>query len=76
VVIDETIDDKMRMLSCFTLANRAIDYAHSTKGLNMYHSKMLGAGECRYAERFFEVPRQEYIELVERIRVANSECDS
>ncbi len=72
VVIDEAMDDKMRMLSCFTWANQAIDYAHSTKGLNMFHSRMLGAGECRYAERFFELPRKEYIELVERVRAAGS----
>jgi LmbE family N-acetylglucosaminyl deacetylase len=72
VVIDDVMEDKMRMLGCFTWANSAIDYAHSTKGLNMYHSRMLGAGECRYAERFFELPRKEYIELVERIRAAAS----
>jgi LmbE family N-acetylglucosaminyl deacetylase len=72
VVIDEAIEEKMRMLACFTWANSAIDYAHSTKGLNMYHSRMLGAGECRFAERFFELPRKEYIELVERIRAAGS----
>jgi N-acetylglucosamine malate deacetylase 1 len=71
VVIDEAIEDKMRMLSCFTWANGAIDYAHSTRGLNMYHSRMLGAGECRFAERFFELPRKEYIELVERVRAAD-----
>ena len=59
------------MLSCFTWANSAIDYAHSTKGLNMYHSKMLGAGECRFAERFLELPQKEYIELVERVRAAD-----
>jgi hypothetical protein len=76
VVIDEAIEEKMRMLSCFTWANSAIDYAHSTKGLNMYHSKMLGAGECRFAERFFELPRQEYVELVERIRAAGSPLDA
>ena len=58
----------MRMLECFTFANSAIDYAHSTKGLNMFHSRMLGAGECRYAERFFEAPRAEYIGLVERLK--------
>ncbi len=76
VVIDEAIAEKMRMLSCFTWANSAIDYAHSTKGLNMYHSRMLGAGECRFAERFFELPREEYIELVERIRAADSPLDA
>jgi N-acetylglucosamine malate deacetylase 1 len=72
LVIDEAIEEKLRMLSCFTWANGAIDYTHSTKGLNMYHSRMLGAGECRFAERFFELPRKEYIELVERIRAAGS----
>lgn len=67
VVIDDVINDKIKMLSCFPHANAAIDYTHSTIGLNMFHSRMLGAGQCRYAERFFEVPRQEYIELVERV---------
>ena len=68
--IDDVIDDKIRMLQCFELANKAIDYVGSTKGLNMYHSRMLGAGECAYAERFFEVPREEYIALVDRCRKA------
>lgn len=72
VVIDDVMDDKMRMLSCFAWANQAIDYAHSTRGLNMFHSRMLGAGECRFAERFFELPGKEYIELVGRIRAAGS----
>jgi N-acetylglucosamine malate deacetylase 1 len=66
VVVDEVMDDKIRMLSCFDFANKAVDYVQSTKGLNMYHSRMLGAGICKYAERFFEVPRREYIELVEK----------
>lgn len=39
VVIDDVIEDKMRMLSCFTFANSALDYVHSTRGLNMYHSE-------------------------------------
>jgi hypothetical protein len=70
-VIDEVIDQKLAMLSCFHFANKALDYVHSTKGLNMFHSRMLGAGECKYAERFFEVPRQEYIDLVKRIQAAD-----
>jgi N-acetylglucosamine malate deacetylase 1 len=70
VVIDEAIEDKLRMISCFEVANKAVDYVSSTKGLNMYHSRMLGAGECSYAERFFELPREEYIALVERVRAA------
>lgn len=67
-IIDSVMEEKLRMLACFTFANQAIDYVHSTKGLNMYHSRMLGAGECRYAERFFEIPRAEYIDLVGRVR--------
>jgi LmbE family N-acetylglucosaminyl deacetylase len=72
VVIDDVIEKKLEMLSCFHFANKALDYVHSTQGLNMFHSRMLGAGECRYAERFFEVPRQEYIELVKRVRAVDS----
>ena len=70
VVIDDVIDDKMKMIACFPFANAALDYANSTKGLNMFHSRMLGAGQCKYAERFFELPRKEYVELVERVRAA------
>jgi LmbE family N-acetylglucosaminyl deacetylase len=70
VVIDDVMDQKISMLSCFDFANKAVDYVQSTKGLNMYHSRMLGAGMCKYAERFFEIPRREYIELVEKVSPA------
>ncbi len=72
VIIDEVMEDKLKMLSCFTFANQAIDYVHTTKGLNMYRSRLLGAGECRYAECFFELPRREFIELVDRITAATT----
>lgn len=72
VIIDEVIEDKLKMLSCFTFANQAIDYVHTTKGLNMYRSRLLGAGECRYAECFFELPRTEFIQLVDRLRAVES----
>ncbi len=68
VVVDEVMDQKIEMLSHYAFANKAVDYVHSTKGLNMYHSRMLGAGMCKYAERFFEVPRREYVELVAKIQ--------
>ncbi|HEY1755183.1 MAG TPA: PIG-L deacetylase family protein [Bryobacteraceae bacterium] len=70
VIIDEVIEQKLKMLNCFEFANQAVDYVHTTKGLNMYRSRLLGAGVCRYAECFFEMPRVEYIELVERIHGA------
>jgi LmbE family N-acetylglucosaminyl deacetylase len=76
VVIDEVMEQKLAMLACFEFANKALDYVHSTKGLNMFHSRMLGAGECRYAERFFEVPRREYIELVKRVQAAESQANN
>jgi LmbE family N-acetylglucosaminyl deacetylase len=68
LVIDDVMDLKVEMLNQFQFANSALDYTNSTKGLNMFHSRMLGAGICRYAERFFELPRAEYIELVERVQ--------
>jgi LmbE family N-acetylglucosaminyl deacetylase len=72
LVIDAVMDQKIKMLSCFEYANKAVDYVHSTKGLNMYHSRMLGAGMCQYAERFFEIPKQEYIELIKKVRGVTS----
>lgn len=70
VVIDEVIGHKLDMLACFEFANKALDYVQSTEGLNMYRSRLLGSGMCKYAECFFEVPRQEYIELVDRVQAA------
>jgi N-acetylglucosamine malate deacetylase 1 len=70
VIIDDVIEKKLDMLRCFTFANKALDYVHTTKGLNMYRSRLLGAGECRYAECFFELPRQEFIELVDRVQAS------
>ncbi|HWF09153.1 MAG TPA: PIG-L family deacetylase [Bryobacteraceae bacterium] len=68
VVIDDVIEKKMEMISSFSFANSAIDYVQSTRGLNMFHSRMLGAGQAKYVERFFELPREEYIQLVDRLQ--------
>jgi LmbE family N-acetylglucosaminyl deacetylase len=70
VIIDEVMEDKLKMLACFKYANQAVDYVHTTKGLNMYRSRLLGSGEAQYVECFFELPRQEFIDLVERIHAA------
>jgi len=72
VVIDDVIDKKMAMLACFEFANKAVDYVHSTQGLNMYRSRLLGSGLCRYAECFFETPREEYVDLVKQVRTGES----
>jgi len=71
LVIDDAIEAKTAMLRCFQFANSALDYTNSTLGLNMFHSRMLGAGACRYAERFFELPRTEYLDLIARLRAAD-----
>jgi LmbE family N-acetylglucosaminyl deacetylase len=70
LIIDDVMEDKLKMLRCFKFANQAIDYVHTTKGLNMFRSRLLGAGEAQYVECFFELPRQEFIDLVERIHAA------
>jgi len=72
VVIDSVAGKKAEMLACFKTANKALDYAHATKGLNMFHSRLLPAGHAKYVECFFELPRQEFIELVERVEHAES----
>jgi LmbE family N-acetylglucosaminyl deacetylase len=73
LVIDEVIEAKIEMLRCFKYANSAVDYVQSTVGLNMYHSKMLGANQARYIERFFELPRTEYVALVKRIAATDAQ---
>jgi LmbE family N-acetylglucosaminyl deacetylase len=70
VVIDDVMEQKLAMLSCFDFANKAVDYVQSTRGLNMYHSRLLGSGMCKYAECYFEIPRLEYVELTDRVRAA------
>jgi len=34
----------------------------------MYHSMAFGTGECSYAERFFEMPAVEFINVIKDIR--------
>lgn len=70
VIIDDVMELKREMLSCFRFANSALDYAHSTMGLNMFHSRMLPAGSARYVEAYFEAPRIEYIELIAAVERA------
>lgn len=72
VVIDSVADKKGKMLACFKLANKAFDYAHATKGLNMFHSRLLPAGQARYVECFFELPRKEFVELVGKVEQAEA----
>lgn len=70
VVIDDVVDQKVEMLKCFRFANGAIDYAHATIGLNMFHSRLLPAGRARYVEAFFESPLEAYLEMVDAVTAA------
>ena len=66
--IDHVIDNKRRMLESFVWANKALDYTNSTLGLNMFRSRQLPPGTCRYAECFFELPKADYIEFMDRMK--------
>lgn len=63
VAIDEAVDQKRRMIESFPFANAAVDYTHSTLGLNMYRSRLLPPGTASYAECFFEIPKDEFCAL-------------
>jgi LmbE family N-acetylglucosaminyl deacetylase len=66
--IDAAQEEKRELLSLYESQLSGKDYLHGITGLNMFHSLHFGAGECRYAERFFECPREEYVEVVRAIR--------
>ncbi|MFC1660043.1 PIG-L deacetylase family protein [Gemmatimonadota bacterium] len=66
--IDEVQEEKSRLLRYYESQLSGKDYVHGTMGLNMYHSLHFGAGECRFAERYFEMPAEEFIRVVRAIR--------
>jgi len=66
--IDSVIDKKIRLLSYYVSQVSGTDYVNCTVGLNMYHSKSFGAGECKYAERFFDIPGDDYVQVIRKIR--------
>ena len=71
VLIDAVIGTKRSMLEAFEFANSAVDYTNSTIGLNMYRTRLLGAGEASFVEAFTEMPASEFIVLERRIRIAH-----
>ena len=66
--IDDVIQKKNKLLSCYTSQISGTDYVNCTIGLNMYHSRAFGAGTCKYAERFFETPGSDFVKIVGKIR--------
>lgn len=67
VRIDEVIETKRAMLEEFVYANQAVDYTNSTIGMNMYRSRLLGAGLARFVEAFTEMPSEEFIAVVTQL---------
>ena len=68
VCIDDVHAEKQRLLRLYASQLSGKDYAHGIAGLNMFHSLHFGAGECRFAERFFEMPADEFVRVVRHIR--------
>jgi len=68
LIIDGVMEMKQRFLSYYASQLSGTDYLNAVTGLNMYHSRLLGAGTCKYAERFFEIPGEDYINVVNKIR--------
>ncbi len=68
VNIDNVITIKQNLLSIYESQISGTDYVNCTIGLNMYHSRSFGAGECKYAERFFEIPGDEFVEIVTKLK--------
>ena len=75
VNIDEVHEEKRRLIGFYESQLSGKDYAHGIMGLNMFHSLHFGAGECRYAERFFEMPSPDYIRVVRGIRAEVGEAE-
>ena len=66
--IDAVISEKQRLLSFYKSQLSGKDYLHGITGLNMYHSMIYATGECRFAERFFEIPAEDFIQVMSLIK--------
>lgn len=73
VVIDDVIDLKTRALDCFQWANTAVNYTWTTKGINMYRSRFTEVGVCQYAECFLEMPSEEFVRVMERLKASDAD---
>lgn len=68
LVVDSVMEKKQKLLSYYVSQLSGTNYLNAVTGLNMYHSRLFGAGTCKYAERFFEIPGEDYINVVNKIR--------
>lgn len=70
VVIDDVVEQKEKMLSCFEFANSAVNYTHAAMGLGMSRSRLLPAGRARHVEAFFETPKEEFLQVMSALEAA------
>jgi len=68
VVIDITdiIENKLKLINLWESQRKSRDWAHYIRGLNAFNSRFLKTNQPRYAEVFFVVPAEEYLELCGR----------
>jgi LmbE family N-acetylglucosaminyl deacetylase len=66
--IDEVHQRKWQLLGMYRSQMTGKDYVHGVKGLNMFHSLHFGSGDCRFAERFFEMTSEDFVRVVRAIR--------
>ena len=67
LVIDSVMARKQELLSYYQSQISGTDYVNAVTGLNMYRSRALGAGTCKYLECYFEIPSSEYVPLIRKI---------
>ena len=73
VNIDEVADIKFSALRAYGSQLAGRDYVQGVTGLNMFHASSLGAGECRFAERFFDIPGSDFVRVVKDIQQATQD---
>jgi len=65
VVVDITdrVEEKVELVNLWESQKRNRDWGHYIKGLNAFNCRFLKTNQPRYAETFFVVPAQEYLDL-------------
>ncbi|MGC1520208.1 MAG: hypothetical protein WA803_01600, partial [Steroidobacteraceae bacterium] len=63
VEIDATIEMKKRALACYQSQLAAMDYIHTSIGLNAYRASAIGCKTALFVEAFFSVPLSGYRRL-------------
>lgn len=66
VDITDVMDQKLQMVRMHKSQMEHRDWAHYIRGLNAFNSRFLKTNEPRFAEMFFVVPAQEYLEICKR----------